>query len=220
MGAFKGAGEFFKQPLWKVAESMNYSEDNIIVLRGDIDQLEKKFPDTYDNLISCVHHADRRKPIEYGQDLVASWLIEDHFLSVLSSDKYDLYLGGADTNRRILPDVKTSAASDILVVKGDRHRKLELMNDYTGFWARSGKLHLRDAKYTQLQKDKALFIAISTTTGEFAIYDFRNEIPAKYIQSHKFYGYKPAYELDITRSMLKPISKENMAAAILELMEK
>lgn len=72
MGAFKGAGEFFKQPLWKVAESMNYSEDNIIVLKGDIDQLEKKFPDTYDNLISCVHHADRRKPIEYGQDLVAS----------------------------------------------------------------------------------------------------------------------------------------------------
>ena len=43
MGAFKGAGEFFKQPLWKVAESMNYSEDNIIVLKGDIDQLEKNF---------------------------------------------------------------------------------------------------------------------------------------------------------------------------------
>ncbi len=217
MGAFKGAGQFFKKPLWQVAESMGYADDNIIILKGDINQLKEKFPDTYNNLLSCVHHADRRTPLEYGQDLVASWLIEDYFLDVLSSPDYEISLGGADRNRKILPNVRTSATSDFVISKAGKRVKMELMNDYTGFWARSGRLHLRDAKYLQLQRDQALFIAISTPTGEFAIYDFRKEIPAKYISAHKPYGYKPAYELAIPKSMLRPISKENMVKTIDEL---
>lgn len=32
------------------------------------------YPDTFSNLNSCGHNRDARTAIEYGQDLVASWL--------------------------------------------------------------------------------------------------------------------------------------------------
>lgn len=76
------------------------------------------------------------------------------------------------------------------------------MCDYTGLWSRTNKLHLRDFKYIQLKNSNSLFLAVSPTT--------------KYIESHRFYGNKPAYELSIppdkiyeltTRVIIKIIEK-------------
>ena len=216
MGAFKGASVFFARPLWKVAERMGYSEDNVAVLKGDMDVLRDEFPQTYANLLSCVHHADRRSPLEYAQDLVSSWLVEDYFLQELASEQYQIALGGADRKRKLLSDAQTSSSSDFAVKAGDKSVRLELMNDYTGYWARSGKLHLRDYKYRQLQADRALFIAVSMRTREFVAYDFKKYIPARYIARHRPYGYKSAYELKITKNMMMPLSKENLERAVEE----
>ena len=50
------------------------------------------------------------------------------------------------------------------------------MNDYTGYWSRKGQLDLRDSKYQSLTAEQSLFLAVSTTTREFALYDFSEEI--------------------------------------------
>ena len=216
MSAFNGVQYCFNRPLADVARSLHYSEANIAILEGNENALKNKFPEVYSNLLSCKHHADARTPFQYGQDLVASWLFEDTFLLALEqSESFSISLDGADKGRAILPSAKTSAASDYKITTASGIvRNLELMCDYTGFWARTGKLHLRDEKFTKMQATKSIFIAVSVTTKEFAVYDFSAPIQARYIASHRLYGGKPAYELDISSNMMKSYTSINLTQAI------
>lgn len=218
MGAFLGVSHFFKRPLYEVARDLGYGEDNILILQGNEYDLVKNFPETYYNMKNCFHHRDRRTALEYAQDLVASWLMEDYFLNLLRSDSYEIQLDGADRNRKILPSAKTSASSDFLITRPGFQIKLELMNDYTGFWKENQVLHLRDAKYIQLQNTHGLFIAIAVPSNEFAIFDFRDTVPARFIPSHRPYGGKSAYELPIPPAKLRPITDSSMSQAIIDLL--
>ena len=219
MGAFKGVSQFFKRPLSEVATEFNYTEDNILILREDESGLMRKYPDIYANIRTCIHHADRRSYFEYAMDLVASWLMEDYLLKTMSSDSYEIVLNGADKERRILPSAKTSTSSDFLITKHETRISIEIMNDYTGFWKKHRVLHLRDTKYQSLQRAKSLFIAIATSSGEFAIYDFRKSVAATRIPSHRPYGFKPAYELQMPVEMLKPITSDSIKMEIAKLIQ-
>lgn len=210
VGAYDGVTKFFERSLVDVAREYGYSGDNLCILEGDEDKLMREYPKTYQNLRSCWHQADRRTPIEYGRDLVASWLFEDYFVGALESDLFTVSLNGADRNRNILPSARTSAASDYLLKTDKGSVRLELMNDYTGYWAKQHKLHLRDAKYRQLQNSGSLFIAVSLPTRAFALYDFRKAVPASFIRSHPPYGGKPAYELSITPAMLQSLDDDSI----------
>lgn len=214
MGAFIGSQSFFKYPIVEVAQTLGYAQDNLLVLQGDIQALQNQFPDTYQNIMSCRHHRDNRTPLEYAQDLVASWLVEDSFLKVLNSNGLRAELDGADHNRRILANVRTTASSDFLVSYNGCSRKLELMNDYTGYWARTGLLDLRDSKYQNLTTEQALFLAVSVTTKKFALYDFNEEIPSRFIPSHDSYGGKPVYQISISRDMMKEATSHNITEAV------
>lgn len=214
MGAFTGSQSFFKHSLVEVAHRLGYAQDNLLVLQGNIQTLENLFPETYGNIMSCRHHRDNRTPLEYAQDLVASWLVEDSFLEVLNSNGLRAELDGADRNRRILANVRTSASSDFIVSYNGDSRRLELMNDYTGYWARTGLLDLRDSKYQRLTTEQSLFLAVSTTTREFALFDFSEAIPARFIQSHIPYGGKPAYQIRITKDMMDEATSYNITESI------
>lgn len=214
MGAFTGSQKFFKYPLIEVAHRLGYAQDNLLILQGDIQSLQNLFPETYRNIISCQYHTDYRTPLEYAQDLVASWLVEDSFLKILNSGGLHTTLDGADHNRRILANVETSASSDFIVSYNGNSRKLELMNDYAGHWARTGLLHLRDYKYQRLTAERALFLAVSITTKDFALFDFNEEISARFIPSHRPYGGKPAYEINITNEMMRETTSYNITEAI------
>lgn len=216
MGAFKGVTIFFSVPLTDIAKKLKYTEDNILVLQGNTAQLQVQFPEIYKNMQSCKHHADRRSPIEYAQDLVASWIFEDYFVEHFTSDKYTISLSGADKKRKILASSKTSAASDYLISSDKETVKMELMNDYTGFWIKTHKLHLRDDKYNKLKDTQSLLLAVATTTKQFVLFDFRKAIPSRYIASHFPYGGKPAYELTINPNDMLALNKENMEKAILK----
>lgn len=216
MGAFIGSQKFFKHPLVEVAKKYGYDEDNLFVLKGDLRSLENFYPETYRNIISCDYHSDNRKCLEYARDLVASWLIEDSFLEVLNTNGLQATLGGADRNRKILANFKTTEESDFIVSYNGCSRGLELMNDYTGYWARTGNLHLRDNKYPRLTTEHSLFLAVSIKRKEFALYDFNENIPATFIPSHPPFGGKPAYQLSITRNMMKEATPLKITEAIKE----
>jgi hypothetical protein len=135
----------------------------------------------------------------------------------MQNTSFSIGLSGADRNRKILSNTRTSTASDYIVSTPDGLcLKIELVNDYTGFWYRKQKLHLRDNKYNQLARQKSLLLAIALSPDirQFALFDFRYDIPAKYIESHFPYGGKPAYELSISRDMLNSFSIDNVKAAI------
>ena len=206
MGAYKSLFRSFGVPIAEYAAQQGYHEANLLILRGDLDGLKEKYPQIYENLLSCKHHSDRRTPLEYGQDLVASWLLEDHFLKKLDqSDVYRIQLGGNDRNRMILRETRVSTTSDFLLVSGAKQVSLELMNDYTGFWARTQRLHLRDNKYQSLCSSGSVLLAASIPTAQYGLFDFGKNISAKYIPEHKPYGNKPAYELALNREVFKKL---------------
>ncbi len=213
-GAFNGAEKFFKKPLVDVARTLEYSEENICILSGDEMKLKECFPDTLRNLISCGHNKDRRTYLKYGQDLVASWLVEDYFKMILNKDGLVVKLNGADKNRKLLSTVNVSSSSDFEAIFDGKTQKLELMNDYGGFWKWSHTLHLRDFKYLKMKSEKSLLLAVSLATEEFTIFNFKKDINFKYLRSHRFYGGKPAYELAIREDMLKKATQENIVDAL------
>ena len=215
MGAYLGAQAFFNIPIVEVAKKYSYAKDNLLILEGNESALKVEYPETYSNIISCKHHADKRTPLEYAQDIVASWLVEDSFFHMLNSQGLSAQFHGVDRNRKILSNVKTSTASDFLVSFNGNKRNLELMNDYTGFWQKHHILHLRDNKFLKMRKERSLFLAVSMTDKTYALFDFREDLNYEYINSHFPYGGKPAYAIHFADECLKDATSQNIINEII-----
>lgn len=214
MGAFLELSKFFSKGIVEHAISLGYSKANILILNGDIVSLQNEFPNIYNNLISCKHHRDRRTPLEYGQDLVASWLFEDSMVISLRNCGLDISLAGADSNREILSNTSVSANSDCSILKNGINYQLEIMCDYTGYWERTGNIDLRDSKYNKLISSNSLFLGISTPTMKYILIDFGANVPAKYISSHLPYGGKPAYSVHVLKTNFKHLNITKLANEI------
>ena len=217
MGAFEGLTAYLKESLIDYAMQFGYHDSNIAILEGDIDRLRRDHPGIYQNLLTCSHHADRRTPLSYGQDLVASWIFEDLFLANVNKELLNISLAGADRNRMILPDQRTATSTDYIITSNSGYRiGMELVNDYTSFWYRNHKLHLRDNKYLRLLNEQSLLLAIALSHGiaKYTIFDFRDKPAATYIPSHKPYGGKPAYEMPVDRNRLFDFSWESVSRSL------
>ena len=213
MGAFDGLSNYFhgRNYLIQLAEDYQYNNSDILILEGDEQGLRDNYIDVYQNLCNCLHNRDNRSPIEYGQDLVASWLNEDYFLNELRNDDLDIQLNGADRNRDILPNARITSNSVYRLTNTitGNSRLMELMNDYSPFMVRNSALDLRDNKYSSLNNNKSLLLAVSIDTSpKYALFDFNNNIPATYIKSHRPYGGKPAYQVNVEKNSLHNFSIE------------
>ena len=209
MSAYEGVNSYFNGELYQKAKEFGYDDANLCILEGDIPRLKREHIRIYTNLFSCAYHRDKRTPLEYGQDLVASWFFEDYLLSQLQNATFAISLAGADKSRVILPNQSTSTTSDYLILfPSGRETHMELVNDYTGFWAKHQTLHLRDQKYVTLKNQGSLLLAIllTPTLKSYTLYDFRKPVPSHYIPHHFAYGNKPVYELEIPRESMKAFS--------------
>lgn len=200
--------------LVKIAQHLNYPDSSICVLSGDIEQVKAMFPQTYANLISCNHHADKRDILVYGQDLVASWIIEDYLVDNLKKTGIEIQRAGTDKKREILSSTQVSTDSDCLVCFGGKERLLELMSDYTGYWARYKKMELRDSKFKKMQDSKSLFLGISTVDRKYLLLDMSQAFEFQYIPSYSFYGGKPAYSIKFPKDILKDFNFKTIAEDI------
>lgn len=193
------------------AKSYNYPSASICILEGNESRLKSDYPDTYKNLMSCNHNRDRRTPMEYGQDLVASWLFEDYLIENLQSAGIDVEGAGADKNRELLPNTKVSASSDCIVSYNGKKRLLELMSDYTGYWAKYKKMELRDSKFTKMQESKSLFLGVSTIDNKYILLDMSEDFDFTFIPSYFLYGGKPAYSIKLSKDKLKSLDFSQIA---------
>lgn len=207
MGAFVKLPSFFGEDLVDVAESYSYSEANLLILKGDIDALKLKYPAEYAALMSCVHNRDMRTPLQYAQDLVASWLFEDYIMGGISDGGMKIVGAGADKQREILHSRSVSAHSDTRISFNGNSRLLEIMTDYGGYWSRNGVLDLRDSKYSELRRTNSLFVGFSVEDSKFLLLDFSKDINATFISCHHPYGGKPAYRIHC-RAYLKDYSTQ------------
>lgn len=216
MGAFLNLPNFFGQNLTKVANECNYSNSNILILEGNLSALKQEFPQVYTALMSCSHHRDYRTPLQYAQDLVASWLFEDYLIKILSENGLEITSAGADKERKILSNACVSSQSDTKVSFNGISRPLEIMTDYGRYWVRNGVIDLRDNKYLELCQSKSLFIGISTFDKTYLLIDFSKNPTALYIPHHPPYGFKPAYQVEC-KGLLKPFNGQTIAQEIKQL---
>ncbi len=215
MSSFEGLSIFFDGKLLQIAEKLGYSEVNLLILKGKEEEIKNRFPQTYMNILSCRHHADNRTLIEYAKDIVSSWVFEDYFMSSISSYNLKIELDGADKNREILPNKKTSSQSDYMITINNVKRSLELMSDYKGYWSKYNQIDLRDSKYKKLVISKSIFIGVCIPDHYFLYYDFANPPKAKFLPSHFPYGGKPAYQIKISSENKNEFMFENIVHKIL-----
>ena len=213
MGAYKQMS-LLVGDLYTTARNLGYPESSICVLSGDIGSLQSLFPETYSNLLSCRHNRDRRSPIEYGQDLVASWLFEDYLMKELSDAGLIIEGAGADKNREVLPNTKVSSSCDCVVSYQGRQRGLEIMNDYTGWWRKKHQIDLRDQKFNKIVRTRSIFLGVSNSDNSYVLIDDISSFPSKFIQAHAPYGFKPAYQLQITEDDLMILNFKILATKI------
>ena len=218
MGAYQQISRMYRDGILAKAGELGYSQANLYILQGDLQSLRDNFPECFSNLQSCLHNKDSRSLLEYARDLVASWIFEDTIVQKLIGAGLSTSLAGADRNREILATTKVSACSDCTIAFNGRHRHLEIMSDYTGWWEKTGHMELRDAKYAKLSRERALFLGICTVSQKYILLDFASQIKAQYIPSHRPYGGKPAYSITIENAALKkflmPLVVEELKAAL------
>ena len=220
-GPFNGLQNFFGKPLVEKAEELGYSADNILILKGKMDELRRKYPETYSNLYTCDHNRDKRAPEEYAKDLVASWVFEDYILYCLKNDDFEISLEGADKERRLLPHSDVKSDSDFLLVKNGVSVLIELATDYINYWKTCGKIDLRDSKYKKLSDSGSILLGISILDRTFFIIDFRDKnINADYFPMYKPYGYKPAYSINLKNcgAVFHKFSESNIINELLRIL--
>ena len=219
MGAFNELSRHFFSDIVQTAIDFGYSESNILILLGNEEELRRRFPNVYSNLVSCNHNRDNRSYIEYGRDLVASWLFEDVLVQSLSNNGINILLSGADNNREILANTRVSSNSDTTIEYNGHSMQMEIMSDYTGYWSRANKIDLRDDKFIRLKRTNSLFLGISTVDTKFVLLDFRNDIPHTYYKYYRPYGGKPCYSVQINPSDLIPFRIEYLISQLKEILK-
>ncbi|MDG1847325.1 MAG: hypothetical protein P8J35_01675 [Candidatus Marinimicrobia bacterium] len=153
---------------------------------------------------------DKRTGIEYATDLILGWISEDAILYYFNSNNIKAEKYGTDKEREFLQEKSISAQSDLILstLDGENIRKLEYMNDWTGFWKRANKLHLRENKYLKIKEENAIFLGITPVNQEGLVVETTNSTTRWHrISSHYPYGGKPAWELSDVKKYMKKIDK-------------
>ena len=114
-----------------------------------------------------------------------------------------------------MPTTKVSASSDCVVSYNGKQRLLELMSDYTGYWARYGKMELRDSKYTKMKNSESLFLGVSTVDNKYILLDMGGDFDVKFIPSYFLYGGKPAYSVKLAKSSMKDLNFKSLVEDII-----
>lgn len=213
---------FFEEPIVNVAKKMKYSESNILILENNELELRRKYPDIYDNIVSCNHNRDFRTPMQYAQDLVCSWLYEDYLLDRLKINGLNIELSGEDRKRKILSTTKISSASDYLIEYNGKRAFIELANDYTGYWKKQKKCDLRDDKFIHIKRginnaDFSFLLGVDFKNIEFFLVNVNDTTNISYTNYHYAY-HKPAYSIHLDKINFYKFTIDNICNIIKKLM--
>lgn len=201
-GAFEYLNSCFPQGMTKVAHSLGYPEETVNILNSAIntdDELADMYPDIYARLITCEHQCDTRSILAYSREIIAAWVAEDTILNKLKAAGMDAYLSGTDAERELLRNTGVKASADMTVRIGDHKQKVELVCDYTGFWTKKRKIHLRDHKLYQLARSDADILCIDMRNKQFYLFsarDVEGSMAVTHLSKHPVWA-KPAEEISL-----------------------
>lgn len=146
-----------------------------------------------------VSYRDSRNALQYAIGLLLGWIVEDAFVQWCLINGIDARLDGKDSERELQPDGNSIDSNSDIYLK-DGKRRLEIVQDHTGFWMRQGIGHLRNEKLDKLLEQQSILIGISDECVyyfDLVDYSTRSEImrTRAFIQKHKNFGNKPAWQI-------------------------
>lgn len=212
--------KFFNMQLDRIALKINYENDNILILQSNEEELKERYPDIYNNIMSCTHNRDNRTPMQYARDLVASWLFEDYIVKKFNELGYELLLSGKDKERKILKNTKVGSDCDLLFKYNNKLYNVEIVNDYSNYWKRNKKIDLRDSKYAKLLSSKSILLAISILDKTYSLIPITEDLKVHFIKSHFPFGGKSAYQIDINNIEFKEFKVSNIISDLVKAIKK
>lgn len=160
-------------------------------------------------LKECDHCSDSRSKVEYGCELIRSWLIEDLLAEKIAMNGFPTTLCGKDSERVFLANPNSDADLSIKTSNGTFH--VEIITDYGGFWQSKNLVDFRDTKLQTLQDyDNVLILGYDIENNDIVVFDPR-EIDSKYMTSHPAWN-KPAYRVSANNEWFTSLS--NISSAI------
>ena len=174
------------------------SREHINILKGNIGQAELEVLKT---VYEVSYARDSRDSIRYAQDIILNWILEDYvFINSKRILGVQLHLNGTDKDRNFLPETKIGSDADFYFEHNCRKVYLEMVTNFTDFWTRTGKLHLRGKKYNKLVNSGTKLLAVDLYSKKIGTVKLGE---AKYIPEFRAFGGKPANEIDIDVKTLK-----------------
>ncbi|HZK44124.1 MAG TPA: hypothetical protein VFC73_07520 [Syntrophomonadaceae bacterium] len=161
--------------------------------------MKGKLSTNLDNVLrSCYHNRDTRSNLQYGQDLILGWILEDFIIDRLQAPDIIFTKTGADAERKFLSGSKVTTDSDYKISLEGKQFFVELAHDFNLFWQKREVYHLRDNKLLSLikksEKVPTFILGISIVDRKCILKRIHKNMNKEYIEFHPPYK-KPAYEI-------------------------
>lgn len=98
---------------------------------------------------------DSRSAEQYASELVLGWIIEDALCLALNTENTSASLTGSDQGRDFLQPEAITTSQDLLVKNDKVTVSLEVLTDYSNYWARTDTCDLRYNKLETSTNDDA-----------------------------------------------------------------
>ena len=214
MGAYEGLSKYFANGVLHKANELGYGEFLISILKGDEETLEQKYNSVWSTLKECKYQMEGRDPIEFGRDIIASWIFEDCVVGALKSSGLNISFGkDYFTRKRFTPRID-KLDTDIIIDTGNNKYTLEIRCDHTLSWTRTNTLYLTESKYKKMKKDNAIMLGFSTVDGKITILNNSCLKNATYIEEYEQFGGRPVYAISIPESSICEFNKTNVVKEI------
>lgn len=131
----------------------------------------------------------KRTWLQYAQDLIYGWILEDVFAYLLLARGINVRPSGTDMDRFIVPRAfGVSTEPDFIVEEGGRRRYLELQCSLADFEFGNGVIELRNDKLLSLRRHNAILIQFDPRKAIYAIIDtFTDDIHSRVLYHGRFH---------------------------------
>lgn len=198
--------DFIGMDAIKYLQILGFNKIYTDILKGKMDRKIEK------ELSEMKEKRDNRTTLEYAKELILAkvkeYFLMDYFYT-LYGEKY-FFNGGERGELFLLKEKDITSETDWISEKGEF---VEVTDDYTGFWQRSGIMHMRYNKLPNLVKlarkgNEVFVLGVDLENKAYGFIRIEPNISLEYHSNFKPFGGKPAYSMAIDTSVFKALDIE------------
>lgn len=214
MGAYEGLSRYFNGGVLQKANELGYGEFLISVLKGDVETLERKYNSVWDTLKNCKHQIAGREPLDYGKDMIATWMFEDCVVGALRKSGLNISYGKDYLTRKKFTPRPDKLDTSVIITTSEGNFNLIIRCENTGAWTRTNTIILREPQYKKLKNKKTILMALSTVDNKLILLNHGDISEAIHIDSYEPYDGKSVYSLILPNTAVRKFTIPTMVDEI------